>query len=255
LKNKKYLIYKRTCTVTGLSYVGLTSSTNEEERWKQHVYSARSYGFKYKLDEAIRLYGDKCWNVSILEKNLNRKKAFEKEKFYIKKENTYYNGYNSNKGGWGGINTKALIAVKANSSFLIERPIEFYSTTECSIKLKINCALAISKKAKYRKSLGGYYVFKRKDFEENSLINLINERVKESKKGKFKIKKVFRYIVKFKDNNKIFKIVTNTEAVRITKYSRQGIRDLVGKRNNKNYKKIFINGREVYLEYKKICLL
>lgn len=95
-----YIIYMHTSLDSGKSYIGLTSRTMEI-RWLEHLSNARN-NVKYHFYNAIRLYGETAWNHTILHENINTlEEAKELEKYYIKKYDTFENGYNSTIGGEG----------------------------------------------------------------------------------------------------------------------------------------------------------
>lgn len=92
-------IYKITNLVNGNSYIG--QSVNIRVRWQAHIATAndKSRGtYYYPLYCAIRKYGIENFDFEVLEKvspnNLN-----EREIYYIKKYDTFNNGYNQNSGG------------------------------------------------------------------------------------------------------------------------------------------------------------
>lgn len=87
--------------VNGKKYIGQTIRT-VEDRWKQHIRNARlsnqnAHYFQY----AIRKYGPENFKVEVLEE-CPKEELDEKEMYYIKKYNTYEDGYNLSLGGEGG---------------------------------------------------------------------------------------------------------------------------------------------------------
>lgn len=96
-----YTIYKVTNKITGKSYIGQTTRT-VKERFTEHCSSRHNT----MLHTNIKLYGKKNFEVSILEQNIESNiLADEKERFYIKQENTLFpNGYNKATGGVKGHN-------------------------------------------------------------------------------------------------------------------------------------------------------
>ena len=90
-------IYKITCIPINKSYIG--QSVSIKRRWSAHKTALKhNIHNNYKLQEAYNLYGENSFSFEILElcpaKTLN-----EKEKEYIKKYNTYYEGFNLTEGG------------------------------------------------------------------------------------------------------------------------------------------------------------
>lgn len=97
---KQWTIYKHTSLQSGKSYVGLTQNT-PLHRWKEHISAAKN-GSPYHFHRAIRLYGPDNWELEILATDIHvLETAIELEKYYISKEDTFENGYNSTIGGEG----------------------------------------------------------------------------------------------------------------------------------------------------------
>jgi hypothetical protein len=96
----KYTIYKHTIADTDKSYIGFTVLTMEK-RLQKHFTNAEC-GIKTKFYNAIIKYGRESIISEILDYAESQKEAYEKEAFYIEKEDTYKNGYNSTKKGGGG---------------------------------------------------------------------------------------------------------------------------------------------------------
>ena len=91
-------------------YVGETIQTIEK-RFKQHIYestNSKIRAYNFKLSKAIRKYGYSNFFVKEIDKvsGEDRKKVKEQiqelEKFYVKKYDSFKNGYNSDEGGLGG---------------------------------------------------------------------------------------------------------------------------------------------------------
>lgn len=100
----KWLVYRHTNNTSGKSYIGITKHTIEH-RWARHVTVAKSGGSKsYHFQRAIALYGKFDWTHEILLDDIgtiDEANAFEK--YYIKKYDTFENGYNSTYGGDGTV--------------------------------------------------------------------------------------------------------------------------------------------------------
>ena len=90
-------IYKITNQINGHSYIGL--STHIEDRWDYHK---DPYNWNREKDKAlyiaIKKYGIDNFSFEILEE-CSPEELSEKEKFYIAKYDTFYNGYNMTAGG------------------------------------------------------------------------------------------------------------------------------------------------------------
>ncbi len=103
-----YIVYKFTNIINNKIYIGITSRTLSARK-AQHIREAyvkadynKSYNYPFK--RAIRKYGIGNFTEEILETNLTENEAKLKEKYYIKKYNSYINfpksnGYNATLGG------------------------------------------------------------------------------------------------------------------------------------------------------------
>lgn len=89
----KYSVYKHT-SPSGKSYIGITKN-NPEKRWK----GGWGYYEQTKFFNAIKKYGWENFNHEVLETGLSLKKAWEREKYYIAKFDSFGNGYNADEGG------------------------------------------------------------------------------------------------------------------------------------------------------------
>ena len=96
-----YSIYVIRNTVNDKVYIGQTSQS-VEERFAQHKKpSTFKQRGTYKLYNAMAKYGKDAFYVETLESNIPITDIDEKEKYYIELYNSFYNGYNSTKGGDG----------------------------------------------------------------------------------------------------------------------------------------------------------
>lgn len=91
-------IYKITNQLNGKVYIG--QSINIEHRWKEHIQEAKNGIRNYALYNAMRKYGIENFSFEIIEE-CSEKELDEKEVYYIKEYNSYYDGYNSTLGGQG----------------------------------------------------------------------------------------------------------------------------------------------------------
>ena len=92
MNNADWCVYKHTCTITNLSYIGQTN--NISARWKPSAYKNC-----VKFYNAIQKYGWDNFTHEILEENLTLEQANEREEYYIKFYNSIENGYNLLSGG------------------------------------------------------------------------------------------------------------------------------------------------------------
>lgn len=91
-------IYKITNRINNKSYIG--QSKNIYRRWREHIKYSKDARNNQAIYLAIRKYGLENFNYSIVEE-CALESLDEREIFYIKKFNTYINGYNMTIGGSG----------------------------------------------------------------------------------------------------------------------------------------------------------
>lgn len=96
----KYVIYKATCANNGKNYIGLTKS-GILRRSKEHEWDALSGKYDIKFHHALRKHGIEAFKWEELCECPTRENAEFLEKYFIRKLNTYYAGYNSTFGGEG----------------------------------------------------------------------------------------------------------------------------------------------------------
>ena len=95
---KTWVVYKHTSMRSGKSYIGLTKKS-WTVRWQHHCHMARS-GSTFHFHRAIKLYGEDNWIHEILVNDIDTlEEAQVLEKYYIKKYDTFENGYNMTLGG------------------------------------------------------------------------------------------------------------------------------------------------------------
>lgn len=91
-----YLVYQHINKINGKQYVGITKR-KPEECWG---LNGQKYSTSPKFYTAIQKYGWDNFEHNILETNLTKDEACEKEQYYIKKFNSLSpNGYNLTTGG------------------------------------------------------------------------------------------------------------------------------------------------------------
>lgn len=99
-KSPVYTVYRLTNTITGLSYIGLTT-VGLHGRWLSHLNRVREGKRKSRIYRALTDYGPPAFEREQLAQTLSKVEGERLEAFYIKKFDTYLNGYNSNWGGSG----------------------------------------------------------------------------------------------------------------------------------------------------------
>lgn len=90
-------IYKITNDINNKVYIGETA-IGIEHRWRKHVQDLYKRNFKLQL--AMRKYGIEHFQIEQIEE-CDFDNRFEREKFWIARYDSYYNGYNSTLGGEG----------------------------------------------------------------------------------------------------------------------------------------------------------
>lgn len=91
-------IYKITNTENGKIYIGQTTKTIEK-RFRQHQNNSnKSYFSQIVLYKAFNKYGFDKFKCEQIEE-ISNDKLDEREKYWIKYYNSYYDGYNSTLGG------------------------------------------------------------------------------------------------------------------------------------------------------------
>lgn len=82
-------------------YVGQT--VNLEYRHKQHIewdpFNINNVEYNYPLSRGIRKYGENAYELIILEEGLAKEQLNERERYWIRFYDTYFNGYNQTPGG------------------------------------------------------------------------------------------------------------------------------------------------------------
>lgn len=95
-----YTIYQHKNKINNKSYIGLTCQI-PEKRWGKQ---GENYKHNPKFWAAIQKYGWDNFEHIILETNLTKEQAENREQYYINFFNSYKNGYNSSLGGESGFN-------------------------------------------------------------------------------------------------------------------------------------------------------
>ena len=96
--NIMFIIYK-ILFISGKVYIGQTTKDRFKVRIREHLKCAKN-GVCSKVYNAIRKYNTTKSDFSIIEENIEtRELADIREKYWIEKYNSFYNGYNSTLGG------------------------------------------------------------------------------------------------------------------------------------------------------------
>jgi uncharacterized protein YerC len=99
MKNVIYAYNKKSSNK--IVYVGQTN--NLDYRHKQHIkydpYNLNNKEYNYPLSRGIRKYGEDEYELIILEDDLLQSQLNEREIYWIKFYDTYFNGYNQSTGG------------------------------------------------------------------------------------------------------------------------------------------------------------
>lgn len=99
MKNVIYAYKKKSSNK--IVYVGQTN--NLDYRHKQHIkydpYNPNNREYNYPLSRGIRKYGEDEYELIILEDDLLQSQLNEREIYWIKFYDTYFNGYNQSTGG------------------------------------------------------------------------------------------------------------------------------------------------------------
>lgn len=99
MKNVIYAYKKKSSNK--IVYVGQTN--NLDYRHKQHIkydpYNTNNREYNYPLSRGIRKYGEDEYELIILEDDLLQDQLNEREIYWIKFYDTYFNGYNQSTGG------------------------------------------------------------------------------------------------------------------------------------------------------------
>lgn len=92
-------IYKITNLINQKAYIG--QSINILVRWRRHKTEMNNLDNSYPLYRAMRKYGLNNFSFTILEE-CPKEELNERERYWIKTYDTYYNGYNLTSGGQTG---------------------------------------------------------------------------------------------------------------------------------------------------------
>jgi len=112
---RTYYIYVSTNTKNNKQYVGVTNDF--KSRVWQHLRCDEREDCLFH--QAIEKYGRECFEWDILETTTSKKKSLELERYYIDKLHTIKPfGYNMNKGGVGGHNSRAVVRLTPDGKYI-----------------------------------------------------------------------------------------------------------------------------------------
>lgn len=107
-ENKNIIYAYKRKDINKIVYIGQTVNLNN--RHYRHVkidpYDDTLKEYNYPLSRGIRKYGEDNYELIVLEDNLLRNQLNEREKYWIKYYDTYYNGYNQSLGGQNPVMVK-----------------------------------------------------------------------------------------------------------------------------------------------------
>lgn len=112
------IVYLATNKVNGKKYVGITKNTLEQRKI-QHMHTANTQKGS-KFQKALRKYGVDGFTWEVIDTAITYEELLWKEMFYIKKYNSYENGYNSTSGGEGTI---GIVGEDRHNAVLTEKQV------------------------------------------------------------------------------------------------------------------------------------
>lgn len=123
-------VYKIANTINDKVYIGVTSRTIEE-RFQEHKYRIEERN-NLHLYQAMKKYGVDKFYIELIDTATTKEEMFEKEKYYIKQYDSYYNGYNLTFGGEGGIK------LDLDEQKIVEDYLNGKSSEEIALELNIS---------------------------------------------------------------------------------------------------------------------
>lgn len=133
-----YNIYIIKNKINDKVYVGKTSKSIEE-RFKTHIKDSVKFPHRKLYNDMIK-FGYQNFYIKNLDTADNNDSASELEKFYIKKYNSYHNGYNGNYGGDGKkliddkIWTKIISYINENQDYTLTKLSKIFHIDSKTIK-------------------------------------------------------------------------------------------------------------------------
>lgn len=180
-----YIVYLATNTINNKKYVGVTKQSLKARKrsHKHEAFSKKSHTYNSPFKRAIRKYGFKAFKWEVLESDLTKEEALEREKYFIEYYKTYYsylnsNGYNATIGGEYIAKPKDTYSVYDPDSCDLVYVGDTQSTLKyCRIKSPSQLIECVKGKLNY---CGGYVVFRTKEvcnLSEEELKHLIRSKI------------------------------------------------------------------------------
>lgn len=149
------LIYKITNDVNSYCYIGQTI-TSLNRRWSEHKQCMNYTNLSNKLYTAMRQIGLEHFKIEVIEEfnTITQEELDSREQYWITYYNSFFNGYNSTKGGTFGCHSMKTIECYTLSGNLYKK---YSSVQEASDDLSINYdAIVVCLNNMSQESCGGF---------------------------------------------------------------------------------------------------
>lgn len=167
MTGNRYIVYKAENLINKKVYIGYTNNFKRRIAEHKACYDSDDCYFH----RALKHYGNDNFEWTIIDKNLTKEVANQKEKYYIEKFNSFYksensNGYNMTKGGDGGCfwNSKPILLFDDDFNIIKK----FDTSFECGKFLNTRGSSVRSACNRFGKCRG-YIVRFEKDYLEKGL--------------------------------------------------------------------------------------
>lgn len=249
------IIYKITNTVENKSYIGQTTDKRGFngryprrgkgiERVYRYLKNHKTVGatFNTGLLEAIEKYGFDVFEITeVLDTACNQEELDNKEKYYIEKYNSYYDGYNSTRGGQG----------------IVPHSAEYYENLSvCQLTLDgklIKIWDCVADIRKYTSFNTPNIIMTCKGINSNSYgyLWVFKDEYDENKEYQWKPSNNYKYVLWLDDNDNIIKeFISIKEAAEYLHIDRTTVRAACNHRwKNPKYKLIF---KKEYMEEQRL---
>lgn len=132
------IIYKVTNDINDLVYIGQTLYLLEN-RWEWHINKSNNINDNCKFHKALRELGYKHFKIEEIER-VPTSILDEREIYWIKHYNSYFNGYNSTLGGNGGKKLPIYVDKEAVTKIIDLYVNKHISTNKIALEYKIDKA-------------------------------------------------------------------------------------------------------------------